>query len=82
LPGVPHQRAVRAFEKAGFRVVSEAKHIVMSDGTRIITIPRHDPVNAFTMAGVALHARCHGRAFSLRARCHDRASELRHVQAA
>jgi len=24
----------------------------MTDGTRIVTIPRHDPVNAFTMAGL------------------------------
>ena len=48
LPGVKHREAVRAFEKAGFRVVREGKHIVMSDGIRIITIPRHDPVNAYT----------------------------------
>jgi hypothetical protein len=24
----------------------------MTDGTRIITIPRHNPVNAFTMGGI------------------------------
>ncbi len=24
----------------------------MTDGTRILTIPRHNPVNAFTMAGI------------------------------
>ena len=24
----------------------------MSDGTRILTISRHDPVNAFTMGGI------------------------------
>jgi predicted RNA binding protein YcfA (HicA-like mRNA interferase family) len=46
LPGVNHLHAVRAFEKAGFRIVREGKHIVMSDGVRIITIPRHNPVNA------------------------------------
>jgi hypothetical protein len=40
-------------EKAGFRVIRESKHIVMSDGMRILTIPRHDPINAFTMAGIA-----------------------------
>jgi hypothetical protein len=28
----------------------------MSDGTRIITIPRHNPVNAFTMGGIARDA--------------------------
>ena len=25
---------------------------MMTDGRRIITIPRHDPVNAFTMGGI------------------------------
>jgi predicted RNA binding protein YcfA (HicA-like mRNA interferase family) len=53
IAGVPHQRAVRALEKAGFRVVRQGKHIVMTDGKRIITIPRHDPVNANTMAVIA-----------------------------
>ena len=47
LPGVPHLRAVRALEKAGFRIAREGKHIVMTDGTRILTIPRHNPVNAW-----------------------------------
>ncbi len=54
--GVSHSRAVRALEKAGFRVVREGKHIVMSDGQRILTIPRADPVNAFTMAGIVRDA--------------------------
>ena len=51
-PGVPHLQAVRALEKAGFRVVREGKHIVMSDGQRILTIPRANPVNAYTMGGI------------------------------
>ena len=38
IPGVPHLQAVRALEKAGFRIVREGKHIVMSDGRRILTI--------------------------------------------
>ena len=52
VPGVHHLHAVRAFEKAGFRILRQGKHIVMTDGTRIITIPRHNPVNAFTMGGI------------------------------
>jgi predicted RNA binding protein YcfA (HicA-like mRNA interferase family) len=57
LPGVPHLRAVRAFEKAGFRVIREgAKHIVMSAGGVVLTIPRHDPVNAYTMGGIIQNA--------------------------
>jgi predicted RNA binding protein YcfA (HicA-like mRNA interferase family) len=56
LPGVPHLQAIRALEKAGFRVVREGKHVVMSDGRRILTIPRANPVNAFTMGGIVRDA--------------------------
>lgn len=56
LPGVPHQKAVRALEKAGFRIARQGKHIVMTDGTRILTIPRNNPVNAYTMAGIVRDA--------------------------
>ena len=52
LPGVSHRRAVRAFKKAGFWVVREGKHISMTDGERIIIIPRANPINAFTMGGI------------------------------
>jgi hypothetical protein len=43
-------------EKAGFRIVREGKHTVMSDGLRIITVPRRGPVNAYPMAGIVLDA--------------------------
>lgn len=56
IPGVNHREAVRALEKAGFRVIREGKHIVMTDGQRILTIPRHNPVNAFTMGGIVRDA--------------------------
>jgi len=56
LSGINHQRAVKAFQKAGFRIVREGKHITMTDGKRIITIPRASPVNAFTMAGIVKDA--------------------------
>lgn len=48
IPGVDHFRAVRALEKAGFRVARQGKHIVLTDGRRIVTVPRNNPVNAFT----------------------------------
>jgi predicted RNA binding protein YcfA (HicA-like mRNA interferase family) len=56
IPGVNHLDAVRALEKAGLRIVRQGKHIVMSDGARFVTIPRHNPVNAFTMGGIARDA--------------------------
>jgi predicted RNA binding protein YcfA (HicA-like mRNA interferase family) len=52
IPGVNHLDAVRALEKAGFHVRRQGKHIVMSDGTRIVIVPRNDPINAFTMATI------------------------------
>lgn len=56
LPGINHLRAVAALEKAGFTIIRQGKHIVMSDGTRIVTIPRHNPVNAITMGGIVRDA--------------------------
>ena len=56
LPGVNHLDALRALEKAGFWVARQGKHIVMTDGTRIITIPRHNPINAITMGNIARDA--------------------------
>jgi predicted RNA binding protein YcfA (HicA-like mRNA interferase family) len=56
LPGINHLDAVRALMKKGFRIVRQGKHIVMSDGVRVVTIPRHNPVNAFTMGGIVRDA--------------------------
>ena len=57
IPGVNHLRAVRTLERAGFRILREGKkHIVMADGTRFLTIPRNNPVNAYTMGGIAQDA--------------------------
>jgi predicted RNA binding protein YcfA (HicA-like mRNA interferase family) len=56
IPGVNHLNVVRALEKAGFSIMRQGKHIVMSDGTRILTIPRHNPVNAFTLGGIVRDA--------------------------
>lgn len=47
LSGINHQRAVRAFQKVGFWIAREGKHI---------TIPRANPVDAFTMAGIVKDA--------------------------
>lgn len=46
---INHRRAIRAFAKAGFRVIREGKHISMSDGQRYLTIPRNDPLNPYTL---------------------------------
>ena len=56
IPGINHLEAVRALEKAGLSKVRQGKHIVMSNGIRIVTIPRHNPVNAITMGGIVRDA--------------------------
>lgn len=50
LAGINHLNAVKALEKAGFHIARQGKHIVMSNNIRIVTIPRHNPVNAFPLA--------------------------------
>ena len=56
LPGVSHATAVRVFTKLGFHIAHEGKHTVMSNGQVRLTLPRHNPINAFTMAGIAKDA--------------------------
>lgn len=56
LAGVNHLNAVKALEKAGFYIARQGKHIVTTNGLRIVTIPRHNPVNAFTMGGIVRDA--------------------------
>ena len=57
IAGINHLRAVKALEKAGFYIVRPGKkHIVMSDGIRFLTIPRSNPVNAYTMNGIVRDA--------------------------
>ena len=56
IPGVSSSQAVRAFEKLGYRVIRQSGHIVMSDGLTRLTIPRHNPINAYTMGAIARDA--------------------------
>ncbi|USX14931.1 type II toxin-antitoxin system HicA family toxin [Oxalobacteraceae bacterium OTU3CAMAD1] len=52
VPGVNHLDVVKALQKAGFHVARQGKHIVMTDGRHVVTIPRHNPVNAFTLGTI------------------------------
>jgi predicted RNA binding protein YcfA (HicA-like mRNA interferase family) len=49
---VNHLDAVRALEKQGFWIARQGRHIVMTDGSRIVTIPRHNPINPHTMGNI------------------------------
>ncbi len=52
LSGVNHLRAIKAFEKVGFKIIRQGKHITMTNGENILTIPRANPINAYTMATI------------------------------
>jgi predicted RNA binding protein YcfA (HicA-like mRNA interferase family) len=52
LPRINYQRAIKAFEKAGFQIVRQGKHITMTDGQHILTIPRANPINAYTIGTI------------------------------
>ncbi len=51
---ISEERAIRAFQKAGFWILKShgSKHIVMTDGAHRITIPRHPRVNPYTLKGI------------------------------
>jgi len=40
-------------EKRGYRIVRQGKHITRSIGVAMVQVPRHNPVNAFTMGHIA-----------------------------
>jgi hypothetical protein len=56
IAGINYRRAVDAFQEAGFWVLREGVHVIMTDGTRILTIPSQNPVNALTMEGIVRDA--------------------------
>ena len=54
--GVDHKQAVSALEGAGFWILREGVHVVMTNGTRFLTGPRQNPVNGVTMDGIVRDA--------------------------
>ena len=56
LQGIAYLRAVNALQKAGFTILREGKHTIMTDGIRILVLPRHNPINAITMGGIVRDA--------------------------
>jgi len=50
--GINHLKAVAALQKVGFEIRRQSGHVIMTDGVRIVAIPRHNPVNAFTMGDI------------------------------
>lgn len=49
---IPSDRAIKVFQKVGFWILRQGKHIGMTDGTRKITIPRHSRLNPYTLKSI------------------------------
>ncbi len=56
LSGISQRDAIRVFEKLGYRIVRQSGHVVMSNGTNRLTLPRHNPIHAITMGNIAKDA--------------------------
>jgi len=56
IPGISSEQAVRLFSRLGYRIIRQGKHIVMSNGSTRLVIPRHAKINSFTMGAIAQDA--------------------------
>ncbi|MEW5946917.1 MAG: type II toxin-antitoxin system HicA family toxin [bacterium] len=53
LTDISSQRAVKSFQKAGFRVIRDrGPHVVLARDGDIITIPRHKRLNPFALKAI------------------------------
>jgi len=53
LPGISQRDAGRVFQKLGYHIARDSGHIIMSNGKIRLVIPRHNPIHAITMGGIA-----------------------------
>jgi predicted RNA binding protein YcfA (HicA-like mRNA interferase family) len=56
LPGVSHQQAIKALQRAGFEIIRQSGHIILSNGFTTLVVPRANPINAYTMFGIVKDA--------------------------
>lgn len=56
MQGIDYRSAIAALEDAGFWVVREGVHVIMTDGTRVLTIPCQDPIHPYTLEGLVRDA--------------------------
>ena len=56
MPRIDYRSAIAALEAAGFWILREGVHVIMTNGSRILTIPCNDPIHPLTMAGIVRDA--------------------------
>jgi hypothetical protein len=52
IPGIKHLDAVKAFHKLGYTIRRQSKHIILSNGTQILSVPRNNPIKPATMGSI------------------------------
>jgi hypothetical protein len=80
IPVASEDHTVRALKEAGLVVLRQGKHVVMSNGYMRLTIPRHNPINAYTMGadcpGQTHTEKCLGGSGDRRGRSADRRNTI------
>ena len=56
LPGIDHQKAIKALQRAGFIIERQSGHVIMVKGASTVVVPRNNPINPYTMYGIVLDA--------------------------
>jgi predicted RNA binding protein YcfA (HicA-like mRNA interferase family) len=56
LPGINHERAVRALQRAGFVIKRQSGHVVLCKGSIEVVVPRNNPINPYTMYSIVRDA--------------------------
>ena len=56
LPGISQKDAIRVFQKIGYAIRRQGKHLSMNRGRSVLIIPRHTEINAITMGKIAERA--------------------------
>ena len=63
IPGINHRAAIKALQRAGFQVIRESKHVILSNGETTLVIPRNNPIKPVTMGAIAKQAGLSPEAF-------------------
>jgi len=56
IPGISQRKALRVFQKLGYRIKRQSGHIILSNGKNILVLPRGNPIHAITMGAIAKDA--------------------------
>jgi predicted RNA binding protein YcfA (HicA-like mRNA interferase family) len=56
LPGINHERAIRALQRADFVIKRQSGHVILGKGSIEVVVPRNNPINPYTMYSIVRDA--------------------------